>query len=82
MLMSLLKSQFSQKWNKKSCSLITWAEKQGVQWVNLNELEFSERNCDAFRSKGYQVKNDISAACQRKRADCIKDHKDGPKKES
>jgi pyruvate formate-lyase activating enzyme-like uncharacterized protein len=42
-------------------SLITWAEAQGVRWVNLNELEFSERNCDAFRSRGYQVKNDISA---------------------
>jgi pyruvate formate-lyase activating enzyme-like uncharacterized protein len=42
-------------------SLITWSETQGVRWVNLNELEFSERNCDAFLSKGYQVKNDISA---------------------
>ncbi|VVB62357.1 4Fe-4S single cluster domain protein [uncultured archaeon] len=42
-------------------SLITWAETQGVRWVNLNELEFSERNCDAFRNRGFQVKNDISA---------------------
>jgi pyruvate formate-lyase activating enzyme-like uncharacterized protein len=42
-------------------SLITWADTQGVRWVNINELEFSERNCGAFQSKGYQVKNDISA---------------------
>jgi hypothetical protein len=42
-------------------SLITWAETQGVRWVNLNELEFSERNCSAFRKRGYEVKNDISA---------------------
>jgi pyruvate formate-lyase activating enzyme-like uncharacterized protein len=43
-------------------SLISWADQQGVQWINLNELEFSERNCDAFRSRGYLVKDEISAA--------------------
>jgi hypothetical protein len=43
-------------------SLLTWADEQGVQYINLNELEFSERNCDAFLKKGYQVKNAISAA--------------------
>ncbi|MBN1280760.1 MAG: radical SAM protein [Candidatus Thermoplasmatota archaeon] len=43
-------------------SLITWADHQGVRWVNLNELEFSERNCEAFRRRRYQVKSDISAA--------------------
>jgi uncharacterized protein len=43
-------------------TLIRWADEQGVQWVNLNELEFSERNCEAFRTRGYLVKNDISAA--------------------
>jgi len=42
-------------------SLVTWANEQGVRWVNLNELEFSERNCDAFNARGYLVKNDISA---------------------
>jgi hypothetical protein len=49
------------KMEEEILSLITWAETQGVRWVNLNELEFSERNCDAFRGRGYQVKNDISA---------------------
>lgn len=43
-------------------SLITWADEHVVRWVNLNELEFSERNCEAFRSRGYTVKNDVSAA--------------------
>ena len=43
-------------------SLISWANHQGVRWVNLNELEFSERNCDAFLIRGYEVKNAISAA--------------------
>jgi uncharacterized protein len=43
-------------------SLVSWADRQGVQFINLNELEFSEHNCDAFLKKGYQVKNAISAA--------------------
>lgn len=47
---------------KETLSLISWADKQEISWVNLNELEFSERNCDAFRKRGYLVKNDISAA--------------------
>jgi len=49
------------KMEQEILSLITWAEAQGVRWVNINELEFSERNCDAFLNKGYQVKDDISA---------------------
>jgi pyruvate formate-lyase activating enzyme-like uncharacterized protein len=47
---------------KDMASLITWADQQGIQWVNLNELEFSERNVDAFTTRGYQVRNEISAA--------------------
>ena len=47
---------------KEIISLISWADEQAIRWVNLNELEFSERNCDAFRSRGYLVKNEISAA--------------------
>lgn len=50
------------KKEKDILSLITWADHQGVQFINLNELEFSERNCDDFLKKGYQVKNAISAA--------------------
>lgn len=49
------------KMEQEILSLIIWAETQGVQWINLNELEFSERNCGAFLSRGFQVKDDISA---------------------
>jgi pyruvate formate-lyase activating enzyme-like uncharacterized protein len=47
---------------KEIFSLVSWADQEGIRWVNLNELEFSERNCDAFRNRGYVVKTDISAA--------------------
>lgn len=47
---------------KEILALVTWADKHGIQWVNLNELEFSERNCEAFNTRGYTVKDDISAA--------------------
>ena len=43
-------------------SLIKWTATAGVRWINLNELEFSERNNDAFILKGYEVKEDLSAA--------------------
>ncbi|HVQ01039.1 MAG TPA: radical SAM protein [Candidatus Thermoplasmatota archaeon] len=49
---------------KELLALITWTDEHGVRWVNLNELEFSERNCGAFIARGYTVKNDISAAVQ------------------
>ena len=61
--------------------LIIWAETQGVRWVNLNELEFSERNCDAFRSKGYQVKNDISAGVKGSEQTAVKIIKMAQKKD-
>jgi hypothetical protein len=43
-------------------SLIEWADTQSIRWVNLNELEFSERNCIQLNKRGYKQKNDISAA--------------------
>jgi pyruvate formate-lyase activating enzyme-like uncharacterized protein len=52
------------KMEREICALITWADSQGIQWVNLNELEFSERNCQAFLTRGYTVKNELSAAVQ------------------
>jgi pyruvate formate-lyase activating enzyme-like uncharacterized protein len=53
-------------------ALISWADQQGVRWVNLNELEFSERNCEAFRCRGYEVKNEISAAVKGSQETAIK----------
>lgn len=43
-------------------SLVKWANENGLCWVNLNELEYSERNCESFKNRGYTAKNDISAA--------------------
>ena len=48
--------------DKEIFSLIQWADDQKLNWVNLNELEFSERNAEAFHKKGYAIKDDISAA--------------------
>lgn len=43
-------------------SLIKWAENIGINWINLNELEYSETNSEKLNKKGYTVKDDISAA--------------------
>ena len=47
---------------KQILSLIKWANNMGINWINLNELEFSERNHQALENRGYTTKNDISAA--------------------
>jgi len=43
-------------------SLIRWANELGIKWINLNELEYSERNADNLNRRNYTVKDDISAA--------------------
>ncbi len=43
-------------------ALIKYADKIGLDFVNLNELEFSEGNWKKLREKGYDVKDDISSA--------------------
>jgi pyruvate formate-lyase activating enzyme-like uncharacterized protein len=43
-------------------SLIKWSENNGVKFINLNELEFSETNAKKLKSRGFTVKNDISSA--------------------
>jgi pyruvate formate-lyase activating enzyme-like uncharacterized protein len=43
-------------------ALVKWADDNGVRWVNLNELEFSERNADFLNQRKFVVKNDVSAA--------------------
>lgn len=46
----------------KILSLVEWADHIGIKWINLNELEYSERNADNFNRKNYKVKDDISAS--------------------
>ena len=48
--------------NSEIIKLIQWADALDLRWVNLNELEFSERNCNNLLTRGFVVKNDISAA--------------------
>jgi len=43
-------------------SMVKWADDNGVKWVNLNELEFSETNADELKKRGFTVKDEISAA--------------------
>ncbi|MBN2066516.1 MAG: radical SAM protein [Candidatus Thermoplasmatota archaeon] len=43
-------------------ALIQWGNQQELQWINMNELEFSERNAEALTAKHCTVKDDISAA--------------------
>jgi pyruvate formate-lyase activating enzyme-like uncharacterized protein len=43
-------------------SLVSAAERARVEFVNLNELEFSESNWDMMHSQGFDIKDDISAS--------------------
>lgn len=47
---------------KETIQLIEWAETQHIDYINLNELEFSEQNENALYQKGFTTKNDLSAA--------------------
>ncbi|MDD5503455.1 MAG: radical SAM protein [Candidatus Thermoplasmatota archaeon] len=47
---------------KEIFALGVYLEKAGVKFLNLNELEFSETNCDALNAKGYDVKDEMSSA--------------------
>ena len=47
---------------KEIFSLINWADDVGVNWFNLNELEFSETNAPSLKNKNYTLIDDISSA--------------------
>jgi len=41
--------------------LIRYLDSAGANFVNLNELEFSETNCNALLQRGFRVKDDVSS---------------------
>ncbi|KAA0003646.1 MAG: radical SAM protein [Thermoplasmata archaeon] len=47
---------------KETKHLLFEVDKYEIDFINLNELEFSETNVDALEKYGYEVKNDISNA--------------------
>ena len=44
--------------------LIEWAGEEGLAFVNLNELEFSEANFPRMKAHGYAMKHDLSYGVQ------------------
>lgn len=42
--------------------LVSYATSVGVDFINLNELEFSESNWDMMESNGFLVRDDVSSA--------------------
>lgn len=47
---------------KELNALISYAREAGVDFVNLNELEFSESNWDMMDAYGYSVRDELSSA--------------------
>lgn len=46
-------------------ALVEYADDIGMDFVNINELEFSETNWKRLRSRGFDVKDDVSSAVKR-----------------
>ena len=44
--------------------LIEAARESGAQFINLNELEFSETNWRELKAHGYEIKDDVSSAAK------------------
>ena len=45
-------------------SLFKWSEENKINWININELEFSERNNQNFLIRNYVHKNDFSSTIE------------------
>jgi hypothetical protein len=46
---------------KPLLSLVSYLDSVGADFINLNELEFSETNCKALLARGCRVKDDVSS---------------------
>lgn len=53
-------------------ALVGYAKKVGVDFVNINELEFSESNWDMMSEKNYEVLDDVSSAVKGSREVALK----------
>ena len=42
---------------KELCELVDWLEEAGAAFLNLNEMEFSERNVEPMEDRGLELKN-------------------------
>jgi len=60
------------KMEQEMFSLIKFAHGLRLKWVNLNELEYSERNCEALILRKYNVKDDITAAVKGSQESALK----------
>ncbi|HKZ98057.1 MAG TPA: radical SAM protein [Thermoplasmata archaeon] len=44
--------------------LVEWAQEEGLAFVNLNELEFSDANFARMKARGYAIKHELSYGVQ------------------
>jgi hypothetical protein len=52
------------KKTKEIIALINWADELNIDFINLNELEFSEQNETGLYEQGFSMKNELSAAAK------------------
>jgi len=57
---------------KSIAAMASEAEKAGAQFINLNELEFSEPNIGALKARGFRIKDDESSAVKGSEETAIK----------
>jgi pyruvate formate-lyase activating enzyme-like uncharacterized protein len=50
--------------DKQLRALLEYAQDAGLDFVNLNELEFSEGNWDELKERGFEVKDEVSSAAK------------------
>ncbi len=52
------------KMEKETMDLIDFARRMDLDFINLNELEFSETNFDRLLGRGYVIKNDVESGAE------------------